>query len=61
MMWRLRTTPNKPTKYTPFFMVYGAEALMPLDIHFDMPHVVLYDESDADEAMEDDKDVLDVA
>ena len=42
-------------------MVYGAEAVMPHDLHFDAPRVVLYDESEADEAMEDDTDVLDEA
>ena len=39
-------------------MVYRAEAVMPPDLRFDVPRVVLYDESHADEAMEDDKDVL---
>ena len=34
---------------------------MPHDLRFNAPRVVLYDESDADEAMEDDKDVLDEA
>ena len=60
-MWSLRTTPNRSTQYTPFFIVYGAEAVMPSDLRFDAPRVVLYDESDAYEALEDDKDVLDEA
>ena len=34
---------------------------MPSDLRFDAPRVVLYDESDADEALEDDKDALDEA
>ena len=46
------------TQYTPFFMVYGAEAVMPSDLRFDAPRVVLYDESDTDEALEDDTYVL---
>ena len=61
VLWSLRTTPNRSTQYTPFFMVYGAEAVMPCDLMFDAPRVVLYDESDADEALEDDTDVLDEA
>ena len=60
-MWSLRTTPNRSTQYTPFFMVYGAEAVMLIDLRFDAPRVVLYDESDEDEALEDDKDTLDEA
>ena len=42
-------------------MVYGAEVVMPSDLRFDAPRVVLYNESDADEALEDDKDALDEA
>ena len=61
VLWSLRTTPNRSTQYTPFFMVYGAEAVMPSDLRFDAPRFVLYDESDADEALEDDKDALDEA
>ena len=61
VLWSLRTTPNRSTQYTPFFIVYGAEAVMPIDLRFDAPRVVLYDESDADEALEDDTDVLDEA
>ena len=33
----LRTTPNKSTGFTPFFLVYGAEAVIPTDIEFDSP------------------------
>ena len=33
----LRTTPNRSTGYTPFFMVYGAEAVLPCDIIHDSP------------------------
>ena len=39
VLWSLRTTPNRSTQYTPFFMVYGAEAVMPCDIKFDAPRV----------------------
>ena len=31
ILWGLRTTPNRTTGYTPFFMVYGAEAVLPCD------------------------------
>ena len=42
-------------------MVYGTEAVLPCDIKFDAPRVVAYDESDAEEALEDDMDTLDEA
>jgi len=28
VLWSLRTTPSRATKYTPFFMVYGSEAVL---------------------------------
>lgn len=37
VLWSLRTTPNRSTGYTPFFMVYGAEAVIPTDILHDSP------------------------
>ena len=35
VLWSLHTTPNKSTGFTPFFLVYGAEAVIPTDIEFD--------------------------
>jgi hypothetical protein len=32
VLWSLRTTPNRSTDYTPFFLVYGAEAVLPTNI-----------------------------
>ena len=32
ILWSLHTTPNKSTGFTPFFLVYGAEAVIPTDI-----------------------------
>ena len=37
LLWGLRTTPNRSTGYTPFFMVYDAEAVLPCDIIHDSP------------------------
>ena len=61
VLWILRTTPNRSTQYTPFFMVYGVEAVLPHDLHFDAPRVAAYNEDDANKALEDDVDVLDEA
>ena len=32
ILWGLRTTPNRTNGYTPFFMVYGAKAVLSYDI-----------------------------
>jgi hypothetical protein len=58
VLWSLRTTPNRSTGYTPFFLVYGAEAVLPTDIVHDSPRVTLYTETEAKEAREDDLDLL---
>ena len=56
--WSLRTTPNKSTGFTPFFLVYGAEAVIPTDIEFDSPRVTMYTKEEAEEARQDDVDLL---
>ena len=61
VLWSLRTTPNRSTGYTPFFLVYGAEAVLPADIEFDSPRVTLYTEAEVKEAREDDVDLLEEA
>ena len=43
VLWGLRTTPNCTTGHTPFFMVYGAEAVLPCDIIHDSPRVRMYE------------------
>ena len=50
VLWSINTTPNRSTGYTPFFMVYGAEAILPSDIHHDSPRVVAYVEADNEKA-----------
>ncbi|SPT20119.1 unnamed protein product [Triticum aestivum] len=58
ILWSLRTTPNKSTGFTPFFLVYGAEAVIPMDIEFDSPRVTMYTEEEAEEARQDSVDLL---
>ena len=41
--WGLWTTPNLTTGYTPFLMVYDAEAVLPCDIIHDSPRVRMYE------------------
>jgi hypothetical protein len=40
VLWSLHTTPNCSVSFTPFFLVYGVEAVLPTDIEFDAPRVV---------------------
>jgi hypothetical protein len=61
VLWSLRTTPNRSTGYTPFFLVYGAEAVLPTDVIHDAPRVVQYTEEEAKEARENDVDLLEEA
>ena len=58
VLWSIRTTPNRSTGYTPFFLVYGAEAILLTDIIHDSPRVQAYVESDAEEARQDNLDLL---
>ena len=58
VIWSLRTTPNQSIGFTPFFLVYGAEAVIPTDVEFNSPHVTLYMEAEAKEAREEGVDQL---
>ena len=49
------------TGFTPFFLVYGAEAVIPTDVEFDSPRVAMYTEAEAREAREDGVDLLEEA
>jgi hypothetical protein len=61
VLWSLRTTPNRSIGFTPFFLVYGVEVVLPTDIEFDAPRVVQYTEKQAKEAQEDGIDLLEEA
>jgi hypothetical protein len=34
VLWSLRMTPSRAIGYTPFFMVYGAEVVLPTDLDY---------------------------
>ena len=59
VLWSIRTTPNRSIGYTPFFLVYGAEVVLPSDISHDSPRVTTYVEDDNEKARQDTQDVLD--
>ena len=58
VLWGLRTTLNRTTGYTPFFMVYGAEAVLPCDIIHDSQRVRMYEEKEAELDRQDNLDAL---
>jgi hypothetical protein len=43
VVWSLRTTPCRATGFTPFFLVHGAEAVLPTDLEYGSPRVRGYD------------------
>jgi hypothetical protein len=43
-MWSIHTNTTKPTGETPFFLVYGVEAVLPTDIKFGLPRVLAFNE-----------------
>jgi hypothetical protein len=61
VLWSLRTTPSRATSYTPFFMVYGAKAMLSTDLDYRALRVMMYKELEAKEFLEDALDQLDEA
>ena len=58
VLWGLRTTPNQSTDRTRFFLVYGAEAVLPSNLLHNAPRVELFSEAEAEQAREDAVDLL---
>jgi len=52
MVWGLRTQPSRNTSVSPYFMIYGTEAVLPSDVVFGSPRVQHFDQSSADHARE---------
>ena len=58
VLWGLRTTPNHSTKFSPFFLVYGAAAVLPSDLKHNAPRISQYTEAEAEVARQDGVDLL---
>jgi len=52
VLWRLIMTPSRATKFTPFFMVYGSEAVLPTDLKYGSPRLKAYNEQTNKETRE---------
>jgi hypothetical protein len=61
MVWSLRTTPSRATGFTTFFLVYGAEAILPTDLEYGSPRTRAYDDQSNRANREDSLDQLEEA
>jgi hypothetical protein len=59
VLWSLRTTPNAATQETPFFLIHGTEAMLPVEITHEALRITTYDETTSTEALQDDVNALD--
>jgi transposase InsO family protein len=44
VVWSLRTTPSRATGFSPFFLVYGTEAILPTDLEYGSLRTKAYDD-----------------
>jgi hypothetical protein len=58
MLWALRTNVNRATRDTPFHLVYGADAMLPLEIFLELAWVAHFNEEDQAEARDLDSNLL---
>jgi transposase InsO family protein len=61
VVWSLRTTPSRATGFTPFFLVYWAEAILPTDLEYGSPRTRTYDDQSNQASREDSLDQLEEA
>jgi hypothetical protein len=60
-LWGLRTQPSKPTGQSPYFLVYGSEAILPAKVMWDLSAVEQYDEGISEDSRRVDIDGLEEA
>jgi hypothetical protein len=58
-LWGNRTSPNRAMGETSFFMVYGAEAVLPPEVTMGSLRVQAYDEAAQDQLRREDFDLVD--
>jgi ribonuclease HI/transposase InsO family protein len=61
VVWSLRTTPSRATGFSPFFLVYGVEAVLPTDLEYGSPRTKAYDDRSNQASREDSLDQLEEA
>jgi hypothetical protein len=58
VIWGLRTQVSSVTRYSPFFLVYGSEAVLPTDVAFGAPRIQHYKEGTVEETCKVDLDSI---
>jgi hypothetical protein len=53
VVWSLRMTPSRATGFTPFFLVYGVEAIFPTDLEYGSLRTRVYDDRSNQTGRED--------
>jgi len=61
VVWGLHTQPSKATGQSPFFLVYGSEAVLPVEMIFEAPRVQHYDEGEIEQQWRLDVDTAEEA
>ena len=61
VLYSLRTTPNRSTGLTPFYLTYGSEAVLPSDLDYGAPRVKAFDPETTVEPQRDAIEVLEEA
>jgi transposase InsO family protein len=61
VVWSLRMTPSWATGFSSFFLVYGAEAILPTDLEYSSPRTKAYDDQSNQTSREDSLDQLEKA
>jgi hypothetical protein len=61
VVWSLRTTPSRSTGFSPFFLVYGVEAILPTDLEYGSPRTKAYIDQSNQTSREDSLDQLEEA
>jgi hypothetical protein len=61
VVWSLRTTLSRATGFSPFFLVYGAEAILPTDLEYGSPWTKAYNVQNNQTSREDSLDQLEEA
>jgi ribonuclease HI/transposase InsO family protein len=61
VVWSLRMTPSRATGFSPFFLVYEVEAVLPTDLEYGSPRTKAYDDRSNQANREDSLDQLEEA
>jgi len=61
VIWSLTNTPSQATRFTPFFLVYEVEPILPTDLEYGSPRLQAYNEQSNRTTHEDALDQLEEA